>query len=559
MQKVSSMVSSKIGDTLENIKNWSSVFYNVAEYGIYPDGTDVTNKLQALVNLANSEGRSSIFFPTGDYLVTALNNDSTVIYVGDNAQFIGGYTRQIAQIGVGDNKNNSLWFDVKTFGAVGDGVTNDTAAIQSAINAAGYGSVIWIPKGSYKVDQLLISGKTGIRITGSGELKSRANLAVVSYQAILDIESSKDIVVEYLNISGVNSGANDRGIWVSNSTNVTIKNNRFTNFAQEAIYLWGANDALEPANSVYDNYIFGNNYGIKLAINAEYYMIHRNKFISNSWGIIGGMNNTRIDNNTFMLNDYGIWLDSTLGSNPDHTSISGNVINHNKNVGLLMSNLVNGMQVVDNQMLSTVGGVWPTTGKPHSLVMINVKDVTMIGNRIDASSGSTIYVSGHVGCRYIGNTFHGGEFKEESIGGKNVYTGNNFLAPSKLTLFAGTPAPIRAGDIEQGVFKTDLSGSIVKTVATLQNGWVTPASYSPLSFWKDSNGSIHLQGVIENGTVGSMITTLPVGYRPSAIIDINGTATNSGTFAAFRIYTNGNVQHLSGGNVLVGTAASFST
>jgi hypothetical protein len=61
------------------------------------------------------------------------------------------------------------WFDVKDFGAVGDGSTDDAAAIQAAIdavNAAG-GGVAFFPEATYRTKSTLIL-KSGVRLQGEG-------------------------------------------------------------------------------------------------------------------------------------------------------------------------------------------------------------------------------------------------------------------------------------------------------------------------------------------------------------------------------------------------------
>lgn len=46
------------------------------------------------------------------------------------------------------------WFDVTNYGTVGNGVANDTAAVQAAIDAAGDagGGIVWFPKGIYLIN-----------------------------------------------------------------------------------------------------------------------------------------------------------------------------------------------------------------------------------------------------------------------------------------------------------------------------------------------------------------------------------------------------------------------
>ncbi len=62
----------------------------------------------------------------------------------------------------------TAWLDVKTFGAHADGLSDDTAAIQKAIDeaSAGKGSVVFFPSGIYIISQIIL--RAGISLLGSG-------------------------------------------------------------------------------------------------------------------------------------------------------------------------------------------------------------------------------------------------------------------------------------------------------------------------------------------------------------------------------------------------------
>ena len=60
------------------------------------------------------------------------------------------------------------WFNVRAYGAAGNGTTDDTAAIQAAITAAGTagGGTVFLPHGNYKVSSTLNFTSSGIAFVG---------------------------------------------------------------------------------------------------------------------------------------------------------------------------------------------------------------------------------------------------------------------------------------------------------------------------------------------------------------------------------------------------------
>ena len=79
--------------------------------------------------------------------------------------------------------DNSAVFDVRSFGAVGDGTTDDTTAIQNAIDNAGlvYGTVVF-PSGTFKITSALtISKRVTIIGAGTGNDNTTAGTVITKY------------------------------------------------------------------------------------------------------------------------------------------------------------------------------------------------------------------------------------------------------------------------------------------------------------------------------------------------------------------------------------------
>lgn len=147
------------------------------------------------------------------------------------------------QFYAGAQPPNTLWYDlidslvtlpilsVIDYGAVGDGVTDDTAAIQAAIDAAtAVGRQVFLPRGSYKITSTLnINTKRGLRLCGDmvgyaaagADLMTRLVWAGGSSDDLLYIFNSQDIEVDHLLIDG-DSNTTLRAIFAdSNNTQVT--------------------------------------------------------------------------------------------------------------------------------------------------------------------------------------------------------------------------------------------------------------------------------------------------------------------------------------------------
>lgn len=92
----------------------------------------------------------------------------------------------------------------------------------------------------------------------------------------------------------------------------------------------------------------------------------------------------------------------------------------------------------------------------------------------------------------------------------------------------------------------------------LLNGWINYGSaHADAAYMTDSNGRVHVKGVIRNGTVagGTPIDNLPVGSRPSEYLHMVNY--NSGAAGHISIDNSGNLLAKGGGNGFLSTQAMF--
>jgi hypothetical protein len=122
--------------------------------------------------------------------------------------------------------------NVRQFGAKGDGIADDTAAIQAAINAAKPGETIYFPAGIYAVANFVVKNRSGLSFAGEGQkstIKQKTGAA-----RIATIEASRDIGISNLTFDA-NGIVSYGGVVFYAMKGVRIENNTFFDSAAKPI------------------------------------------------------------------------------------------------------------------------------------------------------------------------------------------------------------------------------------------------------------------------------------------------------------------------------------
>lgn len=124
------------------------------------------------------------------------------------------------------------WFDVRAYGATGDGVTDDISAIQEAVDAAEAvgGGTVYFPDGTYRISAAIVL-HSGVSLKGNGRRNSSINVAALAVNAIEAIGVSAvatmvQVSIEDLKIVGPGKASGGTGVGVYckwTSVNVSLE------------------------------------------------------------------------------------------------------------------------------------------------------------------------------------------------------------------------------------------------------------------------------------------------------------------------------------------------
>lgn len=225
--------------------------------------------------------------------------------------------------------NYTTWggilYNVKVYGAKGDGVTDDTVAIQAAITAANTagGGMVFVPPGTYYISAILVlySNVTLYGVHGKSKIIKPSTLGYV-----LNLTGVSNVIIEDLIIDGgtpiADPGWTDEqkhNIIVMNSTDCFISRVTSQNAGGDGIYLGGINPSYSQNVIIEDCVInqVGRN-GVSV-VGASYCKVIKCKISGASGPVVGigidiepNVGDTCIGNkligNTMTDNNYGMTI-----------------------------------------------------------------------------------------------------------------------------------------------------------------------------------------------------------------------------------------------------------
>jgi parallel beta-helix repeat protein len=283
------------------------------------------------------------------------------------------------------------------FGAVGDGITDDTIALQAAITAA-YGAVLYLPGKTYLVSALTIA--SGISISGAGYARTTIKLKASANTIPLTISAANNVVLSDLTVDG-NKAANASGFSCVRTTGACdapeFHRVRFLNAKTDGLSQAGTVSKMVVSGCVAE-YCGNDGFSISSATTS---LITGNRSNNNGrFGIVVTSDYNRVVGNTCYSNtSTGIAL---VGG--DYCVATGNSCFGNTGHGLQFNACTNSIQSGNNCSSNGLSGLDQTLGCTNCTTIGNLSwGNTVRGIEIDSGTyqaivtGNTVLNNGEVG------------------------------------------------------------------------------------------------------------------------------------------------------------------
>ncbi len=351
----------------------------------------------------------------------------------------------------------SGYVDVTTFGAIGDGVTDDTGVLANAVASLNFSCPnqgicgIYFPPGTYLSDTLTLPANRRITASGNAVLRGKPGgagpllvLSAGDAVSILGIDGNRfarpsggDCVygnfASGVNVSNVSvNNCVTNGIELANTTNYTLSSNSISNCTQDNRSA-GINLGFSSGGQISNNSVNTCPHGILW------------------WGgdsamtSTPGISNLTISNNTVTNIARGcIW-----GSDGQWVTVSGNTVNGCGDVGIDLEGTSNS-SVFNNWVFNANnGGITTFYGASNDTISNNNINQTanpgpgihFFGNGLSSSltvSGNTISTASSWGISMESNVING-----LTITGNTINVGGSIGGSIGDIQIIGAPGPVR--------------------------------------------------------------------------------------------------------------------
>ncbi len=219
-----------------------------------------------------------------------------------------------------DWEPRSDWLNVREYGAIGDGQTDDTEAIQTALNKLENGGVLYLPPGTYRISQTLLLAQArrmeGVGVFGHGRTTRLvwhgAEGEALFHPDGVSYSYFRGIVFDGRNIAAVGILKKNRFF----ETESTYRDLAFLNFTN-AGFLVHPNRLQAVAEPIFDNCFFAHNRrGIAFTRFNDYNFVLVNcEFRDNDIGLLGRNGQFMLRNSHFANN-----READIVAQPHHAS-----------------------------------------------------------------------------------------------------------------------------------------------------------------------------------------------------------------------------------------------
>jgi hypothetical protein len=292
--------------------------------------------IRTLAGYPSNSGTPARLYVNSDYSIRVMNKNGSVVYSAPAATERYGNIITLAdltfqQAGIGAVQRTALskmreFISVKDFGAVGDGVTDDSAAIQAAIDSAGPNITIVYPEGTYFIGSTVNLEPQQHHMGLNAIIKVNSN--TVAFQRTTDGFPGR---IKFSDLRFEGTLLTGKAIRIVNNTPfVQLENCYFEDFAY-AVELSGS--YCSNFNSCYFSY---NTYGLLLRNECHSSQLINCFFDGNTYAGLA-INGTPTDGNlganvhnitsigcAYQNSEFGVWVESAYEFAAYNTYHEGN-------------------------------------------------------------------------------------------------------------------------------------------------------------------------------------------------------------------------------------------